>query len=74
MNNKISNPFILLLLKEQEDFLIVTKSSCLKCTENKTGYTILNKYPCSEKDAIQALKPIGGKWVPRIHNIKCVCK
>lgn len=63
----------LLLVKEDEDFIIVTEKSCLECASKKGDFTILKSVSYSESEVLRAVKTKVGQWRPKIYNVKCIC-
>lgn len=76
--------YVLILVAESEDVIIVKKPICAICVEKKAKVTILNTYPITNEEISKMFKPVKayniytGKyvestWIPRILSVKCVC-
>ena len=60
--------FIMCLVAEDSDVIVVTKNSCKTCLQNRGGFTVLESWKISKEDVIEIKKEKG-----KVLNCKCQC-
>jgi len=77
--------FTLVLVKENEDCIIVKNPVCAKCTESKAKVNIIKTFHIEKSDITEMFKSVEAydsrtrkyktnDWKPRLLAIKCECK
>lgn len=76
--------FALVLVKGNEDGIIIKKPFCKECTERKAKVEIIHSYPISKKEISELFKSVESynyetkkyetnNWKPRLLDITCEC-